>query len=591
MKLEHIDRDKLFIDKTNMRYGKKAPDVSDIIATVRKRGIIQTLIVKGPNDEGRFGIAAGSRRFTADALAFAEGIDHGPLPCAILDPGDDADAIEASMIENLARLDPDEVSQWDTFVRLVKQGRSIEDISETFGLPPLTIKRVLALGNLLPRIRSLYAAEEIDKATVRHLTLASKSQQKAWLALFDDPNAYVPSGHQLKAWLLGGSSIAAKHALFDLDTYGGATVADLFGEDRYFADPDQFWTAQNAVIDARKDAYLEAGWSDVIVVPPSERFMTWEHEKAAKRRGGRVYVEVRGTGEVVFHEGFVTHAEAKRIERGEAPAAAKPPRPEMSGPLQAYVDLHRHAAVRAAMLSYPGVALRLMVAHSICGSPLWKVDPDRRSALDAAIAESAETAHAETLFDERRRAVIGLLGFDPEAPTVAKGSPVGLYDAGHEADKLTAVFHRLLALPDACVMEVIGIVMGESLSVGSVAVAAVGTELGIDMADWWEADDAFLDLVRDREVLTALVGEVAGERVAEANAKEKGKTLRRIVRDHLDGAEGRQKVTRWVPRWMAFPASAYTTRGGVGTITAHRATEASRAVSEPVSVEEPRLAA
>src|SRR3546814_16212142 len=93
------------------------------------------------------------------------------------------------MIENLARLDADEVTQWETFTRLVKEGRDVADIAATFGLPDLTIARVLALGNLLPRVRSLYASEKIDRATVRHLTLASKSQQRAWLALFDDPDA------------------------------------------------------------------------------------------------------------------------------------------------------------------------------------------------------------------------------------------------------------------------------------------------------------------------------------------------------------------------------------------------------------------
>ena len=41
MKLDFIALDKLSVSKTNMRYGKKAPDVSDILPTVRKRGVIQ----------------------------------------------------------------------------------------------------------------------------------------------------------------------------------------------------------------------------------------------------------------------------------------------------------------------------------------------------------------------------------------------------------------------------------------------------------------------------------------------------------------------------------------------------------------------
>ncbi|RJF91460.1 ParB/RepB/Spo0J family partition protein [Sphingomonas cavernae] len=570
MKLEYIPFDKLFIDKTNMRYGKKTPDVSDIIATIRKRGVIQPLIVKPASDEGRFGIVAGSRRYHASRIVGDERGEAEALPCAILDPGDDADAIEASLIENLARLDPDEVTQWENFVRLVKEGRTVDDISATFGLPELTVRRVLALGNLLPRIRDMYRREEIDAATVRHLTLASKSQQKAWLALADDPDSYLPTGHQLKSWLFGGQSIAARHALFDLDGFAGQTIADLFGDNRYFADADAFWTAQDAAIDARRDEYLEAGWADVIVVGPSERFHSWEYEKAPKRKGGRVYVDVRPNGEVTFHEGYVSRSEARRIAKGEALGTGhKPPRPEVTATLQTYIDLHRHAAVRAALTAHPGVALRMMVAHAINGSHLWTVKPEPQTTRNDDVRESVETCKGESDFDERRRAVLDMLGYSAEVPTVTGGY-------GNDYG-VSAIFLRLLDLPDPVVMEVIAIVMGETLASGSAAVEAVGLHIGVDMTHYWRADDAFFELIRDREVLGCIVTDVAGELIARANAQEKTRTLKRIVRDHLEGVNGRAKVGEWVPRWMAFPPSAYTTRGGVGTVAAHAKVEAARA--------------
>lgn len=125
-------------------------------------------------------------------------------------------------------------------------------------------------------------------------------------------------------------------------------------------------------------------------------------------------------------------------------------------------------------------------------------------------------------------------------------------------------------------MDVIAIVMGETLASGSSAVEAVGEQLGVAMADWWQADPVFLELIRDREVLLRIVAEVAGERVAEANAKEKGRILKAIVADHLAGANGRAKIERWVPGWMAFPATAYTARGGVGSVRAAALVAAAR---------------
>lgn len=578
MTLVFIEQDKLSVSKTNMRFGRKAPDVSDILPTVRKRGVIQTLLVRPNGVEGHFEIVAGARRYHAALIVAQETGEAEPLPCRILSETDDAAAIEASMIENLARLDADEVTQWETFTRLVKEGREVDDIAATFGLPDLTIRRVLALGNLLPRIRSLYVAEKIDRATIRHLTLASKSQQRAWLALFDDPDAYVPTGHQLKAWLFGGQSIPSGFALFDLEGYKGATIADLFGDDHYFADADAFWTAQNAAIEARRSAYLEEGWSDVVIVPPSDHFHSWEYEKAPKRKGGRVYVDVRGTGEVSFHEGYLTRKEAQRAARGDGPEPVRIARPEITSTMQTYIDLHRHAAVRAAMLGHPGVALRLMVAHAIGGSHLWRVSPEPQSTRNDEVRESVETCRGEAVFDERRRAILDVLGFSAEEPTVMGGNGDDYGVAG--------IFHRLIDLPDAIVMEIIAVIMGETLASGSAAVAAVGMQIGIDMADWWEADAAFFQLIRDKEILSRIVAEVAGETVAAANASEKAKVLKRIAADYLSGTDGRTKAERWVPRWMAFPASAYTERGGVGTVAAHERQEAARPAEPQIDAEQ-----
>ena len=574
MKLDFIPLGKLSVSKTNMRYAKKAPDVSDILPTIRKRGILQPLIVRKNCGPDAYEILGGARRFHAAQIVHAERLAANEptgdaVPCAIIEESDDAAAVEASLIENLARLDPDEVTQWETFTRLVKEGRSPDDIAATFGLPDLAVRRILALGNLLPRIRDMYRAETIDAGTVRHLTLASKSQQKAWLALADDPETYLPTGHQLKAWLFGGQSIAVKQALFDVEASGLATVADLFGEDRYFADADAFWTAQNAGIEAQRAAMIEAGWSDAVIIPPSQHFSTWEYEKAGKRKGGRVYIDVRSSGEVSIHEGYLTAKEARRLASGEASeTATKPVRPEISGPMATYIDLHRHAATRAVLCNHPSIALRMMVAHSIVGSPYWAVRPDPQSARNDVTRESIETCRAEAAFDERRRAVLAVLGFDADAPTVTGGNADDYGIAG--------LFARLLDLPDPVVMDVIAIVMGETLASGSAAVEVLGSQIGVDMASWWEADDAFFALLRDREVLTRIVADVAGEGVASANANEKAKTMKGIIADHLGGANGRAKVNGWVPRWMAFPPAAYTQRGGVGTVRAAALAAAAR---------------
>src|SRR5690606_29553866 len=119
-----------------------------------------------------------------------------------------------------------------------------------------------------------------------------------------------------------------------------------------------------------------------------------------------------------------------------------------------------------------------------------------QTARNDAVRESVETCKGETDFDEKRRAVLALLGFSPEEPTVTggNGDPYGL----------VGVFLRLLDLPDRAVMDVVMIVIGETLAAGSAAVEAVGGEIGVDMTRYWQADDAFFECLRDKEVLTRI---------------------------------------------------------------------------------------
>lgn len=561
MHIDQIPLDRLSVSKANMRSGKKPPDISDILPSIIKRGVISPLFVRPNCNAGHFEIVAGKRRYFASLEAARQGQDGVTLPCITLGEGDDAEALEISMIENMLRQSPDQVTQWESYTRLVKEGRSVEDIAATFALTELQVKRILALGNLLPRIREAFRTEEIDAGTVKHLTLATKAQQKAWLALFEDADGYAPRGSQLKAWLFGGASIATSAALFDLAEFDGQIVKDLFGDEGFFTDADQFWAAQTAEIERRKAAYLEDGWSAVEIVPAGVYFQTWEHEKTPKRKGGRVYIDVNGKGEVAFHEGYLTRKEARR--QGESGEAAKQPataRPEITAAMTSYIDLHRHAAVRSALAANSGVALRVMVAHALCGSPLWGVKVQDQRSRNEAITESIETSVAEARFDERRRAVLAVLDFDPDEASIT---------LGHEPrNGVSGLFQRLLELPDAVVLEVMAVVMAETLASGTGLIETIGVHLGVSMADYWVADDAFYGLIRDREVLTAILSEVGGVSVAQAHAAEKGKTIKGVIEDYLTGSNGRAKVEHWVPRWMAFPPSAYTQRGGVATVTA-----------------------
>lgn len=311
-------------------------------------------------------------------------------------------------------------------MRLVKEGRAPADIALTFGLTEVQVKRTLALGYLLPRIRQLYRDQNIDAVTIKHLTLASKAQQKEWLAMLGDPSSYAPRGSSLKAWLFGDGSIPAKAAIFDLASYEGELVADLFGEDSYFTSSDAFWAAQYAAIEATTTAFREDGWTDVIVLQPGQNFNTWEYERRAKKESGKVYIAVGHRGDVAIHEGYISLREARGQQTGEG--GNKPSRPEVTGAIQNYIDLHRHAVVRSTVAAKPMLALRLVLAHAIAGSALWNVRIEPQRALTDSIAESVETCPSEAVVDVQRRAVLASLSMprlrrSPTAMTARVASP------------------------------------------------------------------------------------------------------------------------------------------------------------------------
>lgn len=555
MELKHIDIANLAVSAINMRGAKKAPDLTNILPSVRARGVLVPLIVRANGAAETYEIIAGKRRYHAALVVAQETGSSDPLPCAVMEAGDDVAALEASLIENIARLDPDEVTRWETFTRLVREGRSPEDISTTFGLTPLQIKRTLALGNLLPRIRNLYRSGQIDATSVRHLTLASKTRQKEWLALVDGKDSHAPIGHRLKEWLLGGSSIPTGAALFDLETYAGEIISDLFGEESFFANPDQFWLAQRAAVEARAQAYREEGWRDVVILEPGAYFHSWEHERRAKKKGGRVYVSIDHRGGIAFHEGYVTTKEARRLEKGEA--IDRPARPELSAPLADYVDLHRHSVVAARVAEAPGIALRLVLAHAICGSALWRVDRQIWANRSEAISQSVERCRSQASLDLARREALAILKVDEERAHVTR------HVDGRE---IVPLMVRLLALSDEEVLAILAVVMAETLQSGTELVEMLGSHLEVDMAQWWEADETMLDLIRDKEVLGAVLADVVGADVAASNAKATGKVRRGIIFNSVHGAMGWDKRSGWVPRWMQFPPSGYTARGGVATV-------------------------
>lgn len=568
----------LNFSKINVRK-YKSKDVSSLAATIASVGLLNPILVRLDTDGTTYEVVAGERRTLAfQNLNKAGHPDTDSIPAVILEPGDDALAIEASLAENVERLPIEMFNEMDAFLALKNKGRSVADIAHAFGISEQLVNRRLALGALIPEIKKLYRQGDLSGADVQLLTLASKEKQRAY-ATARQNGENVPPRWQLRAWLLGGAAIKTSVALFDLADYKAPIAHDLFGDDAYFSDAEEFWQLQNTAIAALKEQLEASGWSAIHVIDPSENYQSWNYSPLTKAKGGHVVINVSADGSVETTKGLVHNDDLRRFTKkvdktaasegdgendggdgDEADEPATTERPELSEPLANYIDLVRHSAVRAKLATTPKLALRLAVAQLAAGSTHWLIKREPRRATTDKIAAALSALPADRAFAEQRAAVIALL---PQQPTEEGEDETSGDDAltasSWDHSRTGIIFAHLQTLSDADVLRLLAVVTAETLALGTEIVDALGTAMNVDVTKTWEPDDTFFELVRDKQVLNEMLIEVIGKTYAETYLTDTGTKKKTIIRKALAG-DGREKVTDWQPRWMVFPASSYTDR-------------------------------
>lgn len=553
MELRYIPLENLSVATINARTHGATDELDSLAASIQAQGLLQPLLVRSVADREGFEIVAGQRRFLAcQRLAQEQPIE--PLPCWVLDATDDAAALEISLAENLERLPMEPFDQHEAFARLIKWGQRVETLAARFGVTERLVKQRLALAHLTEPIKREARKGALNIADAQLLALATPKQQRDWFKLYRDKEEYAPQGSQLKAWLCGGEAISTEVALFPLESYTGRIVADLFGEESYFDDAAQFWTLQNQAIAALRDRRLAEGWAQVEVLEPGEYFRSWEYQQTPKKQGGWVLMVPHPTGEVVCHEGFLPLKEARR----QRPAASltagmdatnetpKATRSEIPQALQNYLALHKAAAVRYQLTQNPALALRLAVASLIGGAENWSVRADRTPPHGPTVAASVEAGMARNRFREEWATVQRGLGDSSDQNLVGRG-----YGEGQTAE----AFARLLEMTDEQVLKVLAVVVAETLVAGSGWAERLGEWLQIDMRRFWTPDEAFFDLLTDKEALTRMAAELG----AAPSGKATGKELRGLIRRRLKG-EGCPPIADWLPRYFQFPTQGYTAR-------------------------------
>ncbi len=225
--------------------------------------------------------------------------------------------------------------------------------------------------------------------------------------------------------------------------------------------------------------------------------------------------------------------------------------------MQNYVELHRLASIRLELLNHPQVALRLTLAHIIVGSSLWTVKPEPMKAAKPEIGASVAANPATLAFEERRRELLTLCGFEEDRSELVR--PNG------DDYSLSHLFARLLKLPEDDVLRLLALAMAETLTCGTATAEAVAMTTSATLNDW-RPDDTFFDLLGGKDVVQAMLADIASPAVADGNKGETSKVQKGIIKDFLHGSNGREHKMDWLPPYFQFPPKVYTERGGVGAV-------------------------
>jgi ParB family chromosome partitioning protein len=148
--------------------------LNELAESIRTQGLLSPLLVR-PKGAQSYEIVAGARRYRAAQLA---GLESVPVRIAELT---DAQAIEASIVENLIRADVhpmEEASGFRALLNMEEPKYSIEQIAARTGKTPVFIAARLKLTELVPAVVEAFYRDEIGTGHALLLAKLQPAQQE-----------------------------------------------------------------------------------------------------------------------------------------------------------------------------------------------------------------------------------------------------------------------------------------------------------------------------------------------------------------------------------------------------------------------------
>jgi len=542
----------------NVRLAGREDGIDQLAASIHALGLLQPLTVVPGAGQAHY-VVDGNRRLAALRTLACDGRIRTDAPVAVIEC-DATDARERGLAANINQSRMHQADEYRAFHALRQEGMDEAAIAARFGIEPVRIRRMLALGQLADEVLDSWGAGDFGRDpvdTVRAFTLASSlDEQRTVLEKLRGAGRLY--AHCVRTELgVGDHDLSRNLSFVGRDAYvaaGGGIVEDLFGENDRIEHPALLKRLVDELVAAEVKWLVADGWSWAALdeqLPDNARW-SWQTLRAEPRPATAAETDRLGELQAIIDADGDAHGVAaaeQEAEDIETDMKQDGFTPEQKGRSGVILRIGRDGKIDMTMgVVRPATAAVAKAFAAIEGGDAAKALKDAQAERPKSVAISA--ALTLRLSQQRTLAMRDAMLASPQvalaallATAIAQdsySSPVRITLNGYneapggppaDAEKYEAAFQRLADLPLEALLTVAAGVAGRALdlqihAVGAVPSSAKGAkalEARLDAArmaeatrERWDAADFFKSApkaVALRAVAEAL-GQPEADRIA-----------------------------------------------------------------------------
>lgn len=269
----YIKLENLVAWNDNPRKTGRDTGLDELVASIDAHGLLQSLVVTKPDQDGNAMVIAGERRLKALNKLAAVGkiAPSARIACRVAQ--EDQDIAELALAENAVREAMHPADQFEAFMKLKKDGMDMAEIAARFGLTEAAVKQRLKLASVSPAVLQAYRDGKITLSQTQAFAITKDHvrQDEVLEQAFEEADRYDEGMEvsDIRAALTDKEITARDERVqyVTLEAYeaaGGTTTRDLFDEDeRYIVidNPKLLQDLFEQKIEARVSALKADGWS------------------------------------------------------------------------------------------------------------------------------------------------------------------------------------------------------------------------------------------------------------------------------------------------------------------------------------------